>query len=229
MRHVIDCNQCGIRSACFTSKFTDAERQALQSVIARKTLHRGDALVEEGAVSDAVRTVKLGRVFSYRRGLDGRRRPVGMAGRAASFGLFGVFGQKTPVSIVAASTSRVCDIPVASLRELGERNPVLAHYLGLRAAEACSNMAAWSEAMRLRGIGNQLAYSLLLLADAEGLPVIELPSHVALAELLGTSRETIARSLALLEKEGGIRRHERKNCEIHRSVLLSRLARAEAN
>jgi CRP/FNR family transcriptional regulator, cyclic AMP receptor protein len=229
MRQVIDCNQCGIRSACFTSKFTDAERQALQPCIVRKTIHRGDVLVEEGAVSEAVRTVKLGRVFSYRRGLDGRRRPVGMAGRAASFGLFGVFGQKTPVSIVAASTTRVCDIPVASLRDLAERSPILAHYLGLRAAEACSLMAAWSEAMRLRGIGNQLAYSLLLLADTEGLPVIELPSHVALAELLGTSRETIARSLALLEKEGGIRRLERKNCEVYRSTLLGRLAKAEAN
>jgi len=64
---------------------------------------------------------------------------------------------------------------------------------------------------------------LLLLGDASQAPVVQLPSHTALAELLGTRRESIARALRSLESEGGIRRHERKRCEVQRDRLLLRL------
>lgn len=219
------CALCATRSTCMTARFSREELVALQPVIVQNKVQRGDMLIEEGEVSNLVRTVKVGRVFGYRRGLDGRSRPVGMAGRGASFGVFGVFGQVTPASVLAASTSRVCDIPADWLRELVERSPELSRYLAHVAVEGCARLAAWSEVMRLRGVCNQLAYSLLLLADNERLSVIDLPSHIALAELLGTSRETVARSLSLLEEEGGIRRLEKKKCEVYRKALLGRLER----
>jgi DNA-binding GntR family transcriptional regulator len=72
---------------------------------------------------------------------------------------------------------------------------------------------------------NQLAYVVVLLADANRTPVVELPTHSALAELLGTTRETIARALGTLQSEGGIRRLERKHCEVYRRKLLDRVSR----
>ncbi|HEY0822203.1 MAG TPA: helix-turn-helix domain-containing protein, partial [Ramlibacter sp.] len=116
------------------------------------------------------------------------------------------------------------EFPADALRELIGRDRDFADHLQKTAAESCRKMAAWSEAMRVRGVTNQLAYSLLLLAEVHSATVVELPTHVALAELLGTTRETVARGLAALEEEGGIRRSERKKCEVVRTRLLNRLS-----
>lgn len=220
-----DCALCATRLACVASRIPAGEMPVLQPLIRKRSVLRGDVLAREGEVANAVRVLKVGSAFGYRRGLDGRTRPVGIAGRGAPFGMFGVFGQRTQLSAFAASAARVCEIPIAALRELSARDSAFSSYLASAAVESCGRIAAWSEAMRVRGVTNQLAYSLLLLAEAQATPVIELPTHVALAELLGTTRETVARGLAALEEEGAIRRGERKNCEIHREPLLGRLNR----
>lgn len=218
-----DCSLCATRFACVASRVPTQELSAFQPLIRKKSVQRGDVLAKEGEVAGAVRVVKVGSAFGYRRGLDGRSRPVGIIGRGGSFGVYGVFGQCTPVSAVAASPARVCEIPVTTLKELSGRHRDFSDYLQKTAVDSCGRMAAWSEAMRVRGVTNQLAYSLLLLAEAQSATVVELPTHIALAELLGTTRETVARGLSALEEEGGIRRGERKKCEVVRETLLGRL------
>ena len=219
-----DCATCATRFACVASQVPAHELPALQARIRKKSVKRGEVLAEEGEVASALQVVKVGSAFGYRRGLDGRSRPVGVIGRGDSLGVYGVFGQSTPVSAVAASSARVCEFPADALRELIGRDRDFADHLQKTAAESCRKMAAWSEAMRVRGVTNQLAYSLLLLAEVHSATVVELPTHVALAELLGTTRETVARGLAALEEEGGIRRSERKKCEVVRTRLLNRLS-----
>lgn len=218
-----DCALCATRFACVASRVPAQELPVLQPLIRKRAVQRGELLAREGEVAGAVRVVKVGSAFGYRRGLDGRSRPVGIIGRGGSLGVYGVFGQCTPVSAIAASPARVCEIPVDVLRELTGRNREFTDFLQKTAAESCGRMAAWSEAMRVRGVTNQLAYSLLLLAEAQSASVVELPTHIALAELLGTTRETVARGLSALEEEGGIRRGERKKCEVVRESLLTRL------
>lgn len=222
-RDASDCNLCATRTSCVASHVPAAELSKLQPLIRKQRVRRGEPLAEEGEMPRVVRVLKVGNAFGYRRGLDGRLRPVGMAGRGATFGLFGVFGQKTQVSVAAACPGRVCEIPADALRELTARDRRLADDLLNAATESCGRIAAWSEAMRVRGVANQLAYSLLLLAEAQRSTVVELPSHIALAELLGTTRETIARCLGVLEDEGRIQRGARKQCEVHRGPLLARL------
>ena len=57
---------------------------------------------------------------------------------------------------------------------------------------------------------------LQLYAREQRSQAIRLPSHVALAALLSTTRETIARSLRQLEAAGHILRHDRWHCEVVR-------------
>lgn len=223
----ITCANCATRSVCPIAGLAAEELAALQPSIRKSSFRRGDALATEGEVARTLRVVKVGSVFGYRHGLDGRQRPIGIAGRGAAFGLFGVFAQKTQASGVAASAGRYCEIDCTVLRRLALANPEYSAHLTQAAVESCGRIALWSEAMRLRGTTNQLAYSLLLLAEAQRAPVIELPTHSALAELLGTTRETIARSLATLESEKSIRRMERKQCEVNRQALLSRIERSQ--
>lgn len=228
-RDPTDCGLCATRHACVAAQAPGDRLPALQAQIRKRRVARGEVLVREGEYADAVRVVKMGTAFGYRRGLDGRARPVGLAGRGSPFGLFGVLGQRNMVTGVAASACRVCEIPVHALQELTASDLQFRDILGQSAVESCGRLATWSEAMRVRGVVNQLAYSLLLLSQAQGTAVIELPTHTALAELLGTTRETIVRGLATLEGEGSILRGERKSCEVRRPVLLARLQRQAAS
>jgi CRP-like cAMP-binding protein len=224
-REFTDCNVCPTRLNCVTSRIGPQELAGLQPAIRRRRVHPGEPLDAEGEVAGTVRIIQMGSAFAYRLGVDGRTRAIGAAGRGAALGLFGVFGQPTQASFVSASDARICEIPVPLLAQLAARDPAYSHYLAKTAADACGKMASWSEAMRLRGVTNQLAYSLLLLAQEQQANAIELPTNIGLAELLGTTRESVARSLRALEQEGGIERGSRRHCEVHREKLLERLGR----
>lgn len=221
-----DCTLCATRPFCISARLAPAELDAIQAVIRRRQVRPGTPLAAEGEVASTVRVLQAGTAFGLRRGVDGRVRPIGMAGRGTAMGLFGVFGQPTQVSSAAAGQALICEIPVRALGEVVTRNSGYAHFLANVAVQSCGKIAAWSEAVRVRGINNQLAYTLLLLAEAEDSSSLELPTHVALSELLGTTRESVARGLGVLEEEGDIVRLAGKRCEVRRERLLERLERA---
>lgn len=222
------CDDCAIRSTCSLNRLRGDAATRLGVQLRERVFHRGDTLLEEGTRADAVRVVKLGLVFAYRKGLDGRSRPIGVVHRGSAIGLFGTFEMPTQASCVALTTAHVCELPVAALRESATCGTALLDEIGRAVAGVFATLTTWSEAMRLPGTINQLAYVLVLLAEANRSPIVQLPSHSALADLLGTRRETIARALRVLQHEGGIRRHERKRCEVHRIELLARLSRGAA-
>jgi CRP/FNR family transcriptional regulator len=220
----VNCQNCAIRDTCALNRLQNEERARIEPMIRERIYHRGDVLLEEGKIAASVRFVKLGTVFGYRKGLDGRSRPIGVVSRGVALGIFSTFEMPNQVTCVALTTVLACEIPVADLRSLSTCGSSLQVQFGRSVAELFAALTAWSEAMRLPGLLNQLAYVLVLLAEASQAPVVQLPSHAALAELLGTRRESIARALRSLESEGGIRRHERKRCEVRRAALLTRLS-----
>ncbi len=201
----------------------EAERALLEPHFRQRVFHRGDPLVEEGKVASFVRILKLGTVFAYRNGLDGRSRPIGAFARGNAFGIFGMFESPNHISGIALTAVRACEIPVVALRDLSACGSQLRVQLIRAAVSNIAAMAAWSDAVRLAGVVNQLAYVVMLLADASKSSVVDLPTQSTLADLLGTRRESIARALRKLDGEGGIRRLERKRCEVYRSKLLVRL------
>lgn len=201
----------------------ETELAQVQSHIVKRAARGGDTVAAEGERAQIVKVLKVGTAVGYRNGVDGQARPVGMVGRGAAFGMAGVFGMPTQASIRMAGSGRVCEIPVRDLRWVADQNPAFADYLVQSATESCGRIATWAEAMRLRGLTNQLGYCLLLLASSEVHGVVELPSQATLADLLGTTRETVARGLATLEAEGCIRRTERRKCEVRRETILQRL------
>jgi len=221
-----NCQSCAIRHECVLGRLGEAERALLEPHIRPRIFHRGDALVVEGEIASLVRILKLGTAFAYRRGLDGRSRPIGVINRGNAFGIFGMFESPNQASGIALTTIRICEIRVAALRDMSACRSQLLVQAVRAVTQNFAAMAAWSEAMRLPGLVNQLAYVVLLLADASKSSVVVLPSQSALADLLGTRRETIARALRALDCEGGIRRLERKRCEVYPSKLLMRLKQA---
>lgn len=222
-----NCAVCVIRDACMLNRLRSEEAGPAEPQIRERVFHRGDVLLEEGRTAKSIRLVKLGIVFGYRRGLDRRSRPVGIASRGTALGISATYGMPSQASCVALTAVRVCELPVAALRITGACGSAAMAQVGQSVNDMFAALMAWSEAMRLPGVVNQLAYVLVLLADANRSLVVELPSHAALAELLGARRETVARAVRTLENEGGIRRHERRRCEVRRDRLLKRLSQGE--
>jgi len=219
----VDCQDCVIQATCTLNRIRHEERIRIEPKVRERIFHRGDVLLEEGQIAKSARFVKLGTVFGYRRGLDGWSRPIGVAIRGSALGIVGTFDMPSQATCIAQTTVRVCEVPVIDLREASTCGSSLAEEVARSITQIFAALTTWSEAMRLPGTINQLAYILVLLADANKASSVQLPSHSALAELLGTRRETISRALRALESEGGISRHDRKRCEVHRYKLLTRL------
>ena len=220
----VNCDDCAIRGTCTLNRLGSQERARVERQIRERIFHRGDVILEEGRLASFVRFVKLGTVFAYRKGLDGRSRPIGVASRGNGLGIFSIFEMPSQATCIALTTVRVCEVPVTELREMNTCGSGLPLQISISVTEMFAALTTWSEAMRLPGVVNQLAYILVLMADASQGSMVHLPGHHALAELLGTRRESIARALRALEIAGGIRRHERKLCEVHRDKLLTGLS-----
>jgi len=223
----VDCQECALRKACALYRLQSEEHGVIGPPVRERVFRRGDVLLEEGEAAVFLRVVKMGTAFGYRRGVDGRSRPIGIVSRGGALGVFALFDMPGQATCVAITPVRVCEIPVAALRHAGACSPTQVAQVTRSVVETFAALSAWSEAMRLPGVVEQLAYVLVLLADASRAPVVELPSQAALAELLGTRRETIARALRALEQEGGLRRHERRRCQVSRHQLLARVTRAD--
>ena len=218
-----NCVCCGTRSCCPLGKLSTTARTAIQPLIRKTRCQRDDVLLDQGKLSPTMKVIQLGLVFALRMGREGRSRPIGVAGRGDPPGLTGFFEQLNLFSAVAVTSGRLCEIDISDLRREALSFPEVRSLLHSEAANLGNKMASWSEAMRVRGAINQLAYALVLISETRDSSVIELPTHTALGDLLGSTRETIVRSLSVLAKEGAICRMEHRSYLILKSALLERM------
>lgn len=184
--------------------------------------HKGDTLQTEGEATGSVRTIKLGSVMLTRKGPDGVARAIAVLGRGHLLGQWRLFDQPTQVGVLALSTGRVCELPVAALGVPLQHEPAFRDALHTSMAHTFARLADWSLVMRLRGLPRQLVATLLLLSEEQATAAVRLPSHVALAAVLSTSRESVARTLRQLETAGYLQRIDRWHAALtpsHRAVF----------
>lgn len=214
------CLDCATRSNCIVGTLAPTALAAISPFIRESAFRKGAELSSQGEVATILKIIKVGTLFAYRTGKDGRRRPIGIAGRGAVFGMYGYFGQPNQVSEVAVSAGRVCELSILHLEEKTNWGRAFRAQLISYNILASGLTADWSAVMRLRTLVKQLAYTLLLLSEVQASPVVQLPNHTALAELLGTTRESIVRGLMTLENARCVVKLERKKCHVYGKRLL---------
>lgn len=209
------CPDCASRAACAVGKLPQAERERLAPLIRELSFHKGDVLQEQEQVASKLRFVKIGTVQLVRRGVDGERRVIALIGRGQALGAFALLGQPEALSGVSAAATRVCEIDVAMLHGQGLlAGRFLAELVQLQ-VQSFGRLADWAHMTRLRGARGRLLAALCLLAVEQGSSCIRMPSQAALAELLGATRETVARSLRALIATRDIVRRDRWHYELH--------------
>lgn len=199
---------------CLMGCLPETSRNLLAPCVAESNFGKGDVLLPEGQVAQHISIVKIGAVMASRQGDDGHAHPVALLGRGKTLGEYAIYGHHEQISAIALSAGRICRLEVPDLYRLGVVDRKFHACVQGRIVRSLGQLADWSRVMRIKGLRQKLLATLQLYAREQHSRVIRLPSHVALAALLSTTRETIARSLRQLEAAGHILRHDRWHCEV---------------
>ena len=105
-----------------------------------------------------------------------------------------LLGQRNQVGGKALSAGRLCVIDIAALYRLGVFDRVFLGCVYTMISTSFGHLADWAHVMRVKGIQQQLLGALQLMSKDQSNQLTRLPSHVALAELLSTTRESVART-----------------------------------
>jgi CRP/FNR family cyclic AMP-dependent transcriptional regulator len=114
----------------------------------------------------------------------------------------------------ALSTGRVCELPVAALAVPLLLDLVLLATLHHSMTHKFAQLADSGQVVRLRDLPRRLMAALKLLGNAQGATAVRLPGQFALAVVLNTTRESIARTLRHLEAKGHLRCIDRWHAEL---------------
>ena len=217
------CSRCITRNDCAFVNLPRKSPVTGKPLVHERHFQRGEMLREQGAASDTVQMIKVGNVLASRSGVDDRPRPVFIICPGQTVGQFEPTEAGNTLSCRAISAGRLCEVLLGEIGEAATED--FRNVLLERNTRTFRLLADWAQIMRIKGVTGQVAAALVQLASSQRVGnVVHLPGHSALAELLGTSRETIARVLAQLELKGALARLDRTHCTINRSKLVALLA-----
>ena len=208
------CRVCVARAGCLFGQLPRAHLEKLDPQIRELDFRKGEMLQTEGAQPPVVRSIKVGTVVLARTGPDGLSRPVAMVGRSHLLDVCSLVGSRALLSAQALSAGRVCELPVAAVRSTLDKDPALLNALHQQMGRSFESLADWGHVMRMRGLPRQLVAALRLLTREQGTSAVLLPSQVALAAVLSTTRESVARTLRQLEEDGHLLRRDRWHGEL---------------
>jgi CRP/FNR family transcriptional regulator len=214
---------------------SDADMQAIGHATTMTRCSRGQQILSPDDPPDRIHIIKQGRVRLYRTTPDGKQLTLDIHEKGTILGDMAMLGQdRVPEAYAEAIDDGViCTIAPDELRSLIERYPIIGiniirHLSGrLQAAER------ELEAMAYQRVDQRLARRLIDLAarfgvDTErGTLIRARLTQQELAELVGTTRETLAHTLSDLRRRG-ILDTERHQVVIRDAERLAAIADPDA-
>lgn len=155
----------------------------------------GEIVVDSGQIAEALYLVASGRVQLYRTTEDGRRFVIATLGQGSMFGEDSLLGGQGPdTQAVALEPCTIWVMPQQRALEISSHEALfgfgLMQAIGQRVVDAENRL----EQMAYSTISARLAALLLELAEGDSEGVVR-ATHQDLADMLGTWRETISKTL----------------------------------
>jgi len=164
-----------------------------------------------------------GHVKIFRSTLEGREQTIYLIGPGQPFCLGSALGHDpAPASAMALSRCTVLSFPAALLESLGREEPALLVNMILSLSARLKQAMAMIENLALKELPERLAAFVLVEAGTGELAVFNVP-HVEIAKVLGTTPETLSRTIKRLAAEG-LLAQEGRNLRITDRPALIRLA-----
>jgi CRP/FNR family cyclic AMP-dependent transcriptional regulator len=189
---------------------------ALARRFATVRYRKGELVYSPYDGSHALYVVVDGRVRLYRSAGDGRQLTLAIVDDGMAFGYVGALMAETGDGYAAAMTDAVVQVlRGADLERALAAHPVLALNTARALCERLRVAEDQLESLAFRGVTARLAEKLLDLMDRygrvtpRGIRIDERFTHVQLAEMIGTSRETLTKVLNELRDGGAVDVRER--------------------
>ena len=191
---------------------TEAELQALAKELSRAQFKKGDAIFYEGDPGQMLYIVESGNIRIYLQTEDGQETSVTVCTSGDIFGELAVIdGLPRSASAIAMEDSVVLGLNREQFRECTRRYPQVAfNFLKALSVRVRSSTQQIDRLSTLR-VPSRLARKLLELAQAHGVVEsdgVRIPislTQTDLASMIGTTRESINKTLASFKKQGLIR------------------------
>ncbi len=202
----IACELCATRERCLFYSLPVPSSYPLKSQVTERTVDVGETIELQGARITKIGVIKMGLIKGMRANRQNNSKAIVLLGRGRVIGLPGVFHMPSQLGFVAALPSRLCELDLTLLNDLVARNSAVQDSLFLHAGIRMGCIMEWSSILREESHLQRLCNALQLIAIEEGNSAFRIPSHADLASLLGSRRETIARSMATLIRRGKFRK-----------------------
>jgi len=209
----------------------DEELKALSEIAVERPVKAGEVIFSDGDRAAGINIVSAGRVKIFKLSPNGKEQILHIMGPGEPFAEVPVFqGGNYPANAQAIEAGRVLFIPREDLLKAIRKNPALA--LGMLAvlSRRLREFTATIENLSLRGVPERLSAYLLHLSDfAGGSAEFELDIKKGLiANLLGTTGESLSRVLGKMTQAGMIRVGGKKITILDRAALADVAAARQA-
>jgi CRP/FNR family transcriptional regulator, cyclic AMP receptor protein len=165
------------------------------------TCEKGRVFHSPGDPGEVLFIVKRGKVDLYRLTTEGRKLVITTLGEKTMFGEMGLIGQHMHGCFAeAAEESLLCILSRSDMQALVRRNPEVGLLLLAEMGRRLDARETELEALAFHDLPLRLAGFLVREADADGL--VRGYTHQAIADRLGTYRETVSEILGRFRAEG---------------------------
>ncbi len=228
-----NCSTCLVRSRAICAALAPGELQALNAMGRTRTLRAGQPLMWEGEDSLMVANVIEGVLKLTTGTADGREQIVGIVYPSDFIGR--PFGSTAPHTVTAMTDAWVCGFSRGEFDRFAREHPALEHKLLERTLEELDRARRWMLLLGRKSATERIASFLLEMSlrlaepgcNAAAGPVrqFDLPfGRQQIADVLGTTIETVSRQLTRLKQDGVIALPGRRAIEILDRTALEALA-----
>jgi len=189
----------------------------ISSLMQKRLYKRNNMILMEEDVGDTLFILNQGSVKITRLSDDGREVILSILGDGDFFGEMSIFdGESRSANVIALEDSEVFVLKRGDFLELLEKHPKIAIALLQELAIRLRRSDQQIEGLSLSDAENRIAMSIIRLAEDLGVIKLgqviidNLPFQQDIANMAGTSRETVSRMLKLLERKGWIQRKGRQ-------------------
>jgi CRP-like cAMP-binding protein len=200
--------------------FADLKDEIIQKIfnlMQKRVYKKGNIILMEEEFGDTLFILNEGSVKITRLSDDGREVILSILGEGDFFGEMSIFdGENRSANVIALEDTSVLILKRGDFLDLLEKHPKIAIVLLQEMAMRLRRSDQQIEGLSLSDAENRIAMSLLRLAEdlgviKQGQVVIEnLPYQQDIANMAGTSRETVSRMLTLLQRKGYIQKRGRR-------------------
>ncbi len=199
-----------LREVALFAGLSDWDMQAIGHATTMTHCVRGQRIMAPDDPPDRIHIIKKGRVRVYRSTADGKQLTLDIHEKGTILGDMGLLGQdRLPEAYAEAIDDGViCTITPDELHKLIQRYPIIGINIIRHLSGRLHDAERELEAMAYQRVDQRLAHKLLDLAQrfgvstARGTLIQARLTQQELAEMVGTTRETLAHTLADLRRRG---------------------------